>query len=164
MHVIFRRLKELDFAQLMLVYEEGNQNNGKKKYPHLSEDEQIKRVEMDLYDYLQQDFFRKENAFYGVLILENQYVCALRMEPYLDGFLLEALETRPHFRNCGYATQLLKSVLAEMGDVRVYSHVKSHNFASLNVHKKCGFIEIKDYARYLDGSVSANAVTLCYQK
>jgi L-amino acid N-acyltransferase YncA len=41
--------------------------------------------------------------------------------------------------------------------------VSKKNTASLAVHEKCGFVQVLDYAKYIDGSVARNAVTLCSQ-
>ena len=46
---IAEKLNELDFGQLMAVYEEGNLENGVEFWPDLSQGQQILRVEQDFY-------------------------------------------------------------------------------------------------------------------
>lgn len=93
----------------------------------------------------------------------GEYISALRLEPYKDGLLLEALETAPRHRRKGYGYQLLKAVLNAFPDRKIYSHVSKRNVPSLAIHEKCGFRKISDAAAYIDGSVNERAVTLCYQ-
>ena len=95
---------------------------------------------------------------------EGLYRSALRLEPYNDGYLLTALETTPAMRRKGYAEALVRAVLNAFSDMPIYSHVARANRASIALHKKCGFSKHLDYATYLDGSVSAQAVTFIYQQ
>ena len=157
MLIIAHALKELRFGQLMEVYSQSNSEacNGN-----------LLQAEQDFYAYLRESFFCDPKAFYAVWERDGTYKAALRMEPYKDGYLLEALETAPSARRKGYATMLVKEVLnwqAEQGSTAVYSHVKKVNEASLAVHRACGFVEILDHAVYIDGSVLRDSVTLCYQ-
>lgn len=159
----FGRLRDINFEALMLVYEEGNVENGQYFYPMESPAEQLRLAKRDFYDYLQNDFFRVKGAVYWVLQVDNCYVSALRTEPFQDGYLLQALETAPDMRRNGYATRLLRSVIGEMektGSLPVYSHVSKSNLPSLKVHERCGFVKALDHAVYLDGSISSSAVTL----
>lgn len=158
---IYRNLRELDFRRLMTIYEEGNRENGQERYPELPEVQQILRAEQDFYQYLRECFFPTEGAFYAVWEKDGQYVAALRLEPYQDGLLLEALETRPDMRRKGYAKTLIRSVLEATREIRVYSHVSKRNLPSLRAHCACGFEIWKDYAVYADGSVLRNSYTLC---
>lgn len=153
-----KKCRELNFSGLMEVYEESNRENGAQHWPGLSENEQILRAEQEFYRYLE-EFFKAEGAYYAVWEENGHYISALRMEPYEDGVLLEALETRPDCRGNGYASALLLAVL-EQEKRTVYSHVGRNNVASLRTHEKCGFRKLREYAVYIDGSVSANAVTL----
>lgn len=154
------KLSQLHFSQLMEVYAEENRRNGYDMAPDLSENEQVLRAEGAFYTYLSECFFKTPGAIYALWTVEGEYVSALRLEPYQDGFLLEALETRPDRRNRGYATTLMKAVL-ERWSCKLYSHVSKCNGASLAVHKKCGFHEVLDHAVYIDGSVARSAWTLC---
>ena len=120
-------------------------------------------AEMNFYHYLNSVFFRQTDSFYAVWEISGRYLSALRIEPYLDGYLLCALETKPKERKKGYACELIQSVigyLAEQGSGILYSHVSKENFASLAVHKACGFEISKNYAVYADGSVLLNNYTL----
>ncbi len=158
-------LRDLQFGQLMMVYEESNRKNGEENYPYLSREEQLMAAEQDFYRYLQL-FFKEENGFVLILSYGGRYMSALRAERYKDGYLLEALETLPDQRNKGYGGKLVDELLtwADERDLPVYSHVSKSNFPSISVHKKCGFQKILDYAAYIDGSVNDRAYTLCYKK
>ena len=155
------KLRELNFAQLMAVYKEGNQENGEVFFPELSEGQRMLRAEESFYQYLREGFFPTEGAVYAIWTENGKYVSALRLEPYEDGLLLEALETAPVCRRKGYASQLVRAV-QEAFPKKIYSHVNRKNTPSLAVHKKCGFRQVLDYAKYVDGSVERTAVTLCY--
>ena len=164
MLVLIKSMKELNFGQLMSVYEEGNLENGREFYPGLSQNQQILRAEQDFYQYLRECFFKTDGALYAVWVEKGKYVSALRLEPYRDGLLLEALETAPEYRQKGYAKQLIAAVLALPVVDKVYSHVHKKNTASMRTHESCGFRKVLDYAANIDGSVSSNSYTLCYTK
>lgn len=157
---IIPSMKELDFSQLMDVYLEGNQENGQFLFPDMPEGLQMLHAQQDFYAYLTQVFYKTKRAAYYVWIQEDLYVAAVRTEPYRDGILISALETKPSHRGRGYATKLLHSVCNEHCGRYIYSHVSKQNAASLRVHKKCGFAIVSDMAVYIDGSVSRNAYTL----
>lgn len=152
---IVKTMRELDFSALMEVYIEGNEEKA-EKYG----DGGLLRAEQDFLVYLQDVFFRTQGAFYCVWLEENRLVSALRLEPYQDGWLLEALETAPHSRRKGYAKALMTAVLQYMDGQTVYSHVSKHNDASLRTHLACGFEKYLDHAVYIDGSVTPRAFTL----
>ena len=59
--------------------------------------------------------------------------------------------------------QMLLRAVQDAFPQRIYSHVSKKNAPSLAVHKKCGFRQVLDYAKYIDGSVARNAVTLQYR-
>lgn len=161
LHLAYK-FHQLNFAKLMEVYTEGNRENGKLFFPELSEDQQLLRAEQSFYRYLSEIFFRTPGAVCAVWEEEGCYCSALRLEPYQDGLLLEALETAPAFRRRGYASALLRAVRQNFPG-KIYSHVRRQNAASLAVHKSCGFVQILDHARYIDGSVARNAVTLLWE-
>ena len=150
---------------LMQVYAESNCLNGGEKYPNLPENLGILQAEQDFYSYLQEVFFATPDALYAVWVENGRYVCALRLEPYRDGLLLEALETAPNERRKGYATVLIRAVLEhpaiEKG-MPIYSHVSRANTASLRIHEICGFRKSLDYAVYIDDSVNRKSVTLVH--
>lgn len=155
MLLIAKRLEELNFSALMDIYIEGNLEKA-EEYG----DGGLLRAEREFYDYLREDFFRQQGAFYAVWTEQRSYVSALRLEPYKDGWLLEALETAPDDRKKGYAKRLMGEVLEYMGQAVVYSHVSRRNEASLRTHYACGFRKHLDHVVYLDGSVTNWGVTL----
>ena len=162
---IITSMSQLDTQKLMEVYRESNLENGSAFFPDLSAEEQLLRAEDGFLTYLREDFFRQKGAFYCVWALEGAYESALRLEPYRDGLLIEALETRQDARRRGYAYALLLSVLDYLRTTnckKVYSHVSKRNSASLGVHHKCGFLKISDSAVYIDGTVTHNSATMCY--
>lgn len=154
---VVKNLRELPFSELMDIYIEGNEEKA-EQYG----DGGLLRAESEFYDYLKEDFFKVPGAFYCIWQEKGQSVSALRLEPYRDGWLLEALETAPPCRRKGYAKALVMAVLAYMGDQIIYSHVSKSNKTSLQTHFSCGFEKWKDYATYIDGSVNHRAVTLRY--
>ena len=156
-------MKELNFGQLMAVYEEGNRENGQEFWPELPEGQQIHLAEQDFYQYLRESFFPAEEAVYAVWSVNGKYVSALRLEPYQDGLLLEALETAPEHRRKGYAAALLRAVLEQRQNIKIYAHIHKKNTPSLRTHESCGFHRILDHAVYIDGSVRSNSCTLCYE-
>ena len=161
--MIIHTLTELSFSKLMEVYLEGNLENGAASYPHLSSAEQLLSAEQDFYQYLKQVFFKQQNSFYSVWNERGKYCSALRVEPYLDGYLVCAVETAPELRNQGFATKLVEGVisyLSERSGGMLYSHVSKKNTPSLRLHEKCGFQTVMDHARYTDGSVLPNLYTL----
>ena len=157
---------QLPFAALMKIYKEGIEENGLEKYPNLPLVQQIAEAEQDFYAYLA-IFFRQADSHYFLWEKDGRYVSALRVEPYDDGYLIAALETEPSHRNCGYAKTLLQEVLIWLdkhNPAPVYSHISNANKPSLAVHKAIGFSEFLPYSRYVDGSVSHNAITMRYMK
>lgn len=155
------KLREVNFRQLMEVYEEGNMENARDFYPNVPDHQKLMVAEQAFYQYLQEVFFRTPGAVYALWVVDGKYVSALRLEPYQDGLLLEALETAPDQRRKGYARELICSVLEKMGDAKIYSHVAKRNQASLAVHKSCGFHRVLEHAVYADGSVMLNHCTFC---
>lgn len=162
---VISSMSQLNIEQLMAVYLEGNIENGAEFFPDFNREEQIIKAESSFIDYLREDFFRHKDAAYYVWEAGGAYRSALRLEPYEDGMLLEALETAPDSRRKGYAHALILAVLAYIKEQNVsvvYSHVGKRNIASLKIHEKCGFQRIKEYATYIDGTVTQNSCTLCY--
>ena len=164
MLICCRSMAEIDFQKLMYIYREGNLENGRIKYPYLSEIVATARAEDDFYDYLCDDFFLVKDSSYWIWDEEGNYRSALRLEPYEDGYLLEALETDPDCRRKGYARKLILSVCNALPDTKIYSHVHKRNIASLETHRSCGFQICKDFARYVNGTVSQNAFTMEFHK
>ena len=162
---IFCAFGQLNMAQLQRVYEQSILEDGKRHYRALPEQLQILRATEDFYDYV--DFFLKdEKSMYAVWVADGIYKAALRIEEYCDGYLLSGLETALTERSKGYATALIRSVqeyLSKSGHYKLYSHVNKKNELSLLIHKNSGFICILENAVYIDGSISHNAYTLCYE-
>lgn len=164
MLIIAKRLRELSFGSLMKVYAQSSLEWGQKYHPQETPDRQIALGEQDFYDYLNRVFFRTPGAVYAVWAEQGSYVSALRLEPYRDGLLLEALETAPDQRRKGYAKALIQAVLKQAGEGRIYSHVSRRNTASLRTHEICGFVKYLDYAVDIDGSVDPKRVTMVFEK
>lgn len=111
--------------------------------------------------FLRQDFFTQPGDLLAILEVKQTPVCALRLEAYLDGLLLEALETSPAHRRQGYASALIREVLASLPlGTTVYAHVEKRNTPSLCTHLSCGFRVWKDSAAMLDGTVTTRYATL----
>lgn len=160
---IIKSMKELDFSALMEVYVEGNLENGAELWPEESEGQQLLRAEQAFHQYLRECFFPAAGACYCVWLDGKTYVSALRLEPYQDGLLLEALETAPEQRQKGNAKALIRAAQACFPDRKIYSHVSKRNIASRRTHEACGFRVILDHAVYADGSVLSNSVTYLYE-
>lgn len=158
---IAKKLGELNFRQLMDVYEEGNLENAAELYPHAPQNQWLLLAEQAFHQYLKECFFPTQGARYCVWIVDDRYVSALRLEPYKDGLLLEALETLPARRRKGYASALINAVLALYPNEKIYSHVGKKNLASMKTHESCGFHRILDHAVYADGSVLQSCCTYC---
>lgn len=161
---IIQSMKDLNFSALMEVYADGNLENARELYPQLPEGQGILQAEQDFHQYLREAFFQTAGAYYAVWQQGGRYVCALRLEPYRDGLLLNGLETAPEYRRQGFARKLIQAVLGLCEDGKVYSHVHKKNTPSLQLHLQCGFRRISEQAVYLDGSVNSRCCTLLYQR
>ena len=158
-----RSLSRLHFSSLMAVYAESNRENGREAWPEEPEMRQIQLAEEEFYRYLSQVFFKTPGAICAVWEESGRYVSALRLEPYRDGLLLEALETDPGQRRRGYAAGLIEAVQTYLGEGgKLYSHVDKRNIPSLKTHEKCGFRRVADFAVCVDGSVNQKMYTLCW--
>ena len=159
------QLKEMNFGQLMEIYAEGNIEKARDEFSNEDLNLGILYVEQDFYQYLKNVFFAADGARYCVWEEKGRYLSALRLEPYKDGLLLEALETHPQYRRKEYAKQLIRSVLQLLegtGVHAIYAHVHKKNTASLQTHMSCGFRRVSKQATYIDGSVNSACCTLCY--
>lgn len=164
MMILAKKLREVSFGSLMEVYAEGNAENGAERWPDEPSARQIALAEDDFYQYLAQVFFPTPGAFYAVWQINRKYVSALRLEPYQDGLLLEALETAPDARRRGYAATLIRAVQETAGDTKIYSHVSRRNLPSQRTHLACGFARVLPYAVCADGSVLPHMDTFCWEK
>ncbi len=159
-------LRDISFPELMGVYRQTNMENGKILAPFAPEARQIQLAEQEFCDYLRESFFPVASSRYMIWVENGRYASALRLEPYRNGTLLEALETAPELRRRGYAARLIGAVQGELshrGNVILYSHVSKKNVPSLKTHWRCGFQIVQDTATYIDGTVSAGAYTLSWQ-
>lgn len=163
MLLTFHKMKDLSFSKLMAVYEEGNQENASEFWPDMEEGQRMILAEQEFHQYLREIFFPTEGAVYCVWEERGRYVSALRLEPYRDGLLLEALETAPNERRKGCAVRLIAAVQEAYPDAKIYSHVSKRNVPSLKTHEKCGFRRIAENAVYADGSVTSRSCTLCWE-
>lgn len=152
-----------ELGRLSKVYEQSICNDSRLLNRSIPENVRLLQAQQDFYVFVR-FFLRECNGIYAVWTERDLYVSALRLEPYRDGLLLEALETAPTERGKGYATALINAVilhLKENGYTKIYSHVDKNNLSSLAVHQRCGFERIMEHAVYADGSVLCSSCTLC---
>lgn len=161
MLTIINHFNDINFEQLMDVYIEGNTENAIEFYSHLSKIDGIKQAEQDFRNFLEK-FFQNEQSCYAIWKINKEYICCLRLTPYLDGYLLEALETKPSKRKQGYACQLIQAVKEELS-TPLYSHILKNNIPSLNIHEKCGFKRIQEFATYSNGTINPACYTYAYK-
>ena len=159
---IVKRGSDMPKSALFSICQESLLEQGRREYPSLSEGQALEQAELDLGEYLKSDFF-SHHGLYAFWENEGRLVSALRLEPYRDGLLLEALETMPEERCKGNAKALINAVQKELHPCVLYSHVAKDNLPSLKVHRECGFAVESDHAVFIDGSVSSRYVTLCYK-
>ncbi len=160
---IIQSAKQLAMGQLARVYAQSNRIHGMKAYADKSENLQILYAEQDFYTFLD-DFFKEKGAVYAVWTVAESYKAALRLMPYLNGYLVAGLETVPEERGKGYAKMLIKATLLwlkEQGCCSVYSHIADDNIVSIAAHKACGFKILTHGAVYLDGSYHPESSTYC---
>lgn len=162
MLILATSLRQLRFGELMAVYADSNEEAA-GDWPNLPIGYALTLAEQDFRQYLDEVFFRTSGAVFAVWEEAGNYVSALRLEPYKDGFLLEGLETHPHHRKMGHAVALIRAIQQYLGSGKIYSHVNKRNIASLKTHEKCGFRQISDHAVYINGSVDYRCCTLLYE-
>ena len=163
MLTVIKNMGQLNFGALMQVYAQSNRESAEERYAREPEAVGMRLAEADFYQYLRECFFVTPGAFYAVWGCGGRYISALRMEPYRDGLLLEALETALEERKKGNAGKLIKAVLAAVPGQKVYSHIHRNNRASIRAHEACGFRRVLDYAVYADGSVLPNSITMVFE-
>ena len=161
MLICVRTFQELDFDALMQVYLEGNRENGEDLYPEETPERQMELALRDFENYLRHDFFSNKDARYWIWSEDGVYLSALRLEPYEDGLLLEALETHPEYRCRGHAKKLIYAVMKQLpAGTRVYSNISKRNTPSLVTHRACGFYKLLDYSVDTDGEQYDHQVTM----
>ena len=161
MLICAKTFRELDFDSLMGVYLEGNLENAEDLYPNECPEKQIELAKRDFGCYLRESFFIQDRACYWIWSEDGAYRSALRLEPYADGLLLEALETHPEHRRKGYAKKLISAVLEQLPTgTRIYSHISKRNTPSLATHGACGFYKLLDYSVDTDGERYDHQVTM----
>ncbi len=166
MFQVFKHISDINISAFKHLYREQLLKMQRCSYPNLDDIEGALSAEQDFY-YDLNSFFRMNGSFIAVWQENKRYVSALKIEKFKDGFLISGFETDPDFRNTGFGSSLLKSVLmyiSDSNDLRIYSHIKKNNVASLCVHQKCGFQIHCDYAEFLDGTVSNDSYTMIYNK
>ena len=168
MLIIITEYQKVDTRKLMEIYSESNYDNIDYFYPEDSDKEAaVRKVEAGFLDFLNNDFFNKNDATYWVLEIDGVWVSALRTCKIQEClYYIEALETRPDYRRKGYGAKLLSSVVDSMkknGSFRLCSCVSKKNIASLRTHEKCGFqIVSEEGYDYLSGETDNNDFGLEY--
>ncbi len=175
----FDSFDSLDLPKLMEVYRESNEENAAEFYPDETDPEKGRHlVEQKFYDYLKDDFFRREAVRYYVLEEDGKWVSAIRLFPVSGSngegpeaeapgaWYAEALETAPSFRRQGYARKMLGLLFDRLeGPFEITDTVSRTNAASLQFHLSCGFDIYQDPACCaLNGKINENAVTMRYRR
>ena len=162
MLIVAKNRRILSFSKLLDVYSESCENAGKRLDPDASAMQQRRYGEKDFCEYLDDVFFATKDATYYIWAENDIYLSAARLEPYRDGWLLAGIETIPQHRGQGYAGKLMNAIIASLrleGSYKLYSHISRRNQASIRLHRSCGFDKIYDYAKFIDGTISAEADT-----
>ena len=152
----------------MDLYQEGNRENAPYFFPEIKEQAlALEKMEQRFLEYVETDFFSRNDSEYWVLEEDGVWISALRLYKISEGFYyMEALETHPDFRERGYAARLLAGVIGDLktrGPFRLCDCVGKNNAASLGVHRKCGFeIAAEAGINYLDQSASERCFGLAY--
>ena len=153
---------ELKYSPLMTLYAGDICAQAQVNYPNKPLNEGLMDAEQDFYAYMTQVFLKTEGAY---LALWGNYEAALRIEPYMDGYLLTGLTTAPYCRRQGYATSLLNAVVQLLPDhAQLYSHVEKQNLPSIAFHQRFGFKKLYSYGKMLDGELLHNYWTFSYGK
>ena len=145
MEVVFtNKIDGLDLEKLMDIYEESNLENLSMVKPDNEDisDKNIlyQKVRESYKSYIKNEFLKNGNNYLAIIKDDKDYLAALRIYDEGDFFLLEALETNPKHRRCGYGEYLVRKVISilEKGS-EIRSEVGISNKKSLNLHKKLGF-------------------------
>ena len=86
MLIIITEYQKVDTRKLMEIYSESNYDNTDYFYPEDSDKEAaVRKVEAGFLDFLNNDFFNKNDATYWVLEIDGVWVSALRTCKIQDG-------------------------------------------------------------------------------
>lgn len=134
--IISNKVGKVDLDRLMEVYRESNYENMiSLSYDCLDD------LESAYKEYLKKDFLENKDNYLAVLANGESYLSALRLHREDGGYLIEAIETKPEFRNLGYGLSLLFLVRKRISEAfYLRSEVSENNIKSLNLHKKLGFV------------------------
>ena len=153
---------QLKYFDIMNIYRESIIDAALKTYPNRDRNEALLLAEQDFYAYLDQVYFSRKASYMAVWEEKGRWVCALRAEPFKDGYLITGIETAMNCRRKGYAKKLLSALICmQIGPI--YSHVFQDNKASLQLHLTVGFSIFSLNAEFSDGSVHKDAYTLIYR-
>lgn len=133
------------------IYIESCTENAMENDPDASDLTAAIRQEEDSFVLFLQNFFSSPKNTYYVLEKDGAPVSAARLTSCEGFYYLEALETPPIYRKMGYASQLLKEIIAYLhtqGPVDIRDCVNKTNAASLATHKKCGFVLAEENGIY----------------
>ena len=158
MLLVFDRFQDIDIPQLMSIYRKSFDSPDRYDPSNGEADWYGSMSAEDLCEYLR-DSMREQTLLCAVWAPEGLYKSVLRLERYLDGYLVTGLETAMQERGHGHAKALLRAVITEFTGESIYSHIDFSNVISIHVHIQCGFEQILDYAKFIDGSISRQAGT-----
>lgn len=135
--IITNKAENLDLDKLMEVYKESNYENMiSLSYDCLDD------LESAYKEYLKKDFLENKDNYLAILADGQSYLSALRLHREDGGYLIEAIETKPEFRNLGYGLSLLFLVRKRIPEgFYLRSEVSEKNIKSIGLHKKLTFDE-----------------------
>lgn len=165
---IIEKYKEIDFDLLFEVYKNVPKNRIEEYYPNCNYEEGLKEYKFEYEDFIK-DFLKRPSNFLAINIKDDIYVSAFRLiglDRKRTKFYLEALETHGSYLRKGYAKELIGEsikILNKDKNIKIESAIKKGNIASLETHKKCGFLIDKDYVIFEDGVVRKDCYTMVYK-
>ena len=167
MIITIKSYYELDGRRLMDLYSQSNIENAKELYPDENRAQAVRLVEEGFLDFLKNKFFASEGSEYFILFENGEWVSALRTSRIRnDLYYMEALETRPDMRQCGYAKKLLLEVLGELkkrGKFELYCCVSKKNEPSIRTHLAARFAIVSENGySYLQNSTNERTYGLGY--
>lgn len=116
--------------------------------------------------YLEQ-YFEGDNNFYYVLEHNDKWISAARVSKTKDYYYLEALETNPDCRRKGYGIYLLQEIIKNLEkneEIILKCNVGKYNRASIELHKKCGYIIDKENGfDFTTNEERTDVYAMCYK-